>query len=399
MTARPAMSRPMATSRGWRGLVGLGRGQDVAQGDQLAVLVGHLDADGRRARDGGQDAHVGRRHGVGDVLGQAGDPGHLDAGPELELVAGHRRADGHADQPGLDPVGGQGVLQGPALRPRPAACRPRPALARFSRATGGSRHVPCWAAGPRAIDSCSAPGAGDRPSGRPRPRPRGSRLRRRRRRPAAGVDRRRRPASASAVAPRRRRRRGASGRQRRGVAAGWRSAPRLRSALGRSSPASGSPADARARAAGAATGGQVAGLARPACRSGSAATTADQRRSSTMPAPQGAEDRRAAGLPTDGPDAARRPTDSVGRRRRPARPSSCGRAAAARCSEPADRRRAARSRRGRPGPAPRRGAGPGSSDDRRPRPGTGGTRQPAPAEQVAGGRPDAPWPAGPARST
>ena len=113
MTARPAMSRPMATSSG--GLAGVRTGllgiQDVGQGHQLAGAVGHLDADGRLARDGGEDAHVGRGHGVGDVLGQAGHPGHLDAGPELELEAGDRRAHPGADEAGLHAVGGQGTHQ------------------------------------------------------------------------------------------------------------------------------------------------------------------------------------------------------------------------------------------------------------------------------------------------
>ena len=42
---------------------------------------------------------------------QAGDAGHLHARPELELVAGDGRADGHADEPGLDAVLGQRVLE------------------------------------------------------------------------------------------------------------------------------------------------------------------------------------------------------------------------------------------------------------------------------------------------
>ncbi len=80
MTARPAMSRPMATSRGWPlALRASLRLEDVAQRDELARPVRHLDADGRLARDGCEDAHVGRRHGVGDVLGEAGDAGDLDA--------------------------------------------------------------------------------------------------------------------------------------------------------------------------------------------------------------------------------------------------------------------------------------------------------------------------------
>ena len=67
-TGRPAMSRPRATSSGWVAAWASGGGQDVTDGDQLALLVGHLDADGRAARDRGQDAHVGGGHGVGDVL-------------------------------------------------------------------------------------------------------------------------------------------------------------------------------------------------------------------------------------------------------------------------------------------------------------------------------------------
>ncbi len=91
---------------------GLRRGQDVPQRHQLPAAVGHLHADGRLAGDGGQDADVGGGHGVGDVLGEGGHPGHLHPRPQLQLVAGHRRADGAADQPGLHPVGGQRLHQG-----------------------------------------------------------------------------------------------------------------------------------------------------------------------------------------------------------------------------------------------------------------------------------------------
>ena len=111
MTARPAMSRPMATSSGWRCRVRPRRLEDVAQRDELAGPVRHLDADGRLARDGREDAHVGRRHGVGDVLGEAGDPGDLDAGAELDLVTGHRRAHPAPHEAGLDAVRGQRAHQ------------------------------------------------------------------------------------------------------------------------------------------------------------------------------------------------------------------------------------------------------------------------------------------------
>ena len=50
------------------GRLRLRRRQDVAERDELAGVVGHLDADRRAARDRGEDAHVGGGHGVGDVL-------------------------------------------------------------------------------------------------------------------------------------------------------------------------------------------------------------------------------------------------------------------------------------------------------------------------------------------
>ena len=54
-----------------RGLLRLGRGEDVAEGHELALLVRHLDADRAAARDRGEDAHVGRRHRVRDVVAEA----------------------------------------------------------------------------------------------------------------------------------------------------------------------------------------------------------------------------------------------------------------------------------------------------------------------------------------
>jgi hypothetical protein len=47
-----------ARAGAWR-LLGLAASQDVAEGDDLALLVGDLDADRLLARDGGEDAHVG----------------------------------------------------------------------------------------------------------------------------------------------------------------------------------------------------------------------------------------------------------------------------------------------------------------------------------------------------
>ncbi len=59
ITARPAMSRPSATSRGWVARLRLLGGEDVTERDQLALAVGDLHPDGRPAGDGGQDADVG----------------------------------------------------------------------------------------------------------------------------------------------------------------------------------------------------------------------------------------------------------------------------------------------------------------------------------------------------
>ncbi len=160
MTARPAMSRPMATSSGWRGRPRLLGVEDVAQGDQLAGPVRHLDADGRLARDRRQDAHVGRRHGVRDVLGQAGDPGHLDARAELELVAGHRRAD-----PAARP-GGSRRRGRPARAPAPR--RPR----RSGAGPGAASSTPRAATGPAAPTRPGARAATGTATGPPRSRPR-----------------------------------------------------------------------------------------------------------------------------------------------------------------------------------------------------------------------------------
>jgi hypothetical protein len=57
------------------------------------------------------DADVGRCHRISDVLVEARDPCDLDAWSELELVTRHGRADGHADESGLDAVRGEGGLE------------------------------------------------------------------------------------------------------------------------------------------------------------------------------------------------------------------------------------------------------------------------------------------------
>ena len=110
------MSLPTATSSGCVASVASGDTIRSPRATSWRWWFGHLDADRRSTRDGRQDAHVDGGHRVGDVLLQAGDPGDLDAGPELELVAGDRRADGHPEQR---------ASPHRATRATPAACRPR----------------------------------------------------------------------------------------------------------------------------------------------------------------------------------------------------------------------------------------------------------------------------------
>jgi hypothetical protein len=76
--------------------------QHVAEADLLAVGVRDLDADRGLAGDRAEDAHVGRGDGIRDVLGEGGDPLDLDAGAELDLVAGDRRATAEAGDLGVD---------------------------------------------------------------------------------------------------------------------------------------------------------------------------------------------------------------------------------------------------------------------------------------------------------
>ena len=76
--------------------------EDLAHADGRGVLVGHLDADGGLAGDGGEDAYRLRAHAEGDVLVEAGDLFDAHAGGGHDLVAGDDGADvdfaeGHLD--------------------------------------------------------------------------------------------------------------------------------------------------------------------------------------------------------------------------------------------------------------------------------------------------------------
>ena len=143
------MSLPIATSSGLLGLGGFGRREQVAERDELALMVGHLDADRRSTGDRGEDAHVDRRHCVGDVLLQAGDPGDLDAGAEFEFVSGDRRADRHAEQRRFDTVRCERLVQ------HSATCLDRLAIDRLLSGPFEERHrrqhpLADWAPSPTA---------------------------------------------------------------------------------------------------------------------------------------------------------------------------------------------------------------------------------------------------------
>ncbi len=85
--------------------------QDVAERDQLPPPIRHLDADRRLPRDRGEDAHVGCRQRIRDVVREARDLGDLHTGRELDLVSRHGRPGDDAGQPGIHAVLEQRLFQ------------------------------------------------------------------------------------------------------------------------------------------------------------------------------------------------------------------------------------------------------------------------------------------------
>ena len=140
ITALPLMSRPTATSSGCVARFASGDARMSPRATIWRSRVGHLDADRLAARDRRQDAHVGRRHRVGDVLVEARDPGHLHAGAELELVAGDRRAHHHARRAWSRRRAGRAPPRGPGRPPRRRPCRPPARRCAAARSGDGSFH-------------------------------------------------------------------------------------------------------------------------------------------------------------------------------------------------------------------------------------------------------------------
>ncbi len=86
-------------------------GDHVAQPDDVAVVVGDFDADGRLAGDRGHDPHAGHGQGDRQVVGQAHDPRDPQAGLELDLELGDHRAGVDLDDADLIAEIEQGPLQ------------------------------------------------------------------------------------------------------------------------------------------------------------------------------------------------------------------------------------------------------------------------------------------------
>ena len=78
------------------------RAQHVAEAHKLSVGVGDLDADRTLAGDGAEDAHLGTRHGVGDVATECRHSLDLDTRPEFDLVSRDGRAAREARDPRVD---------------------------------------------------------------------------------------------------------------------------------------------------------------------------------------------------------------------------------------------------------------------------------------------------------
>ena len=109
--ARPEMSTPRPTARGWLAAAASGLRRTSPRVIKSSLAVGYFDPDGGFARNRDQQPDIGSGQGVGDVVGQARNPVDLDAGSELDLVAGDSGARHDLGQLGIDAVLAQRLLQ------------------------------------------------------------------------------------------------------------------------------------------------------------------------------------------------------------------------------------------------------------------------------------------------
>ena len=194
--------------------------EDLAQVDQLDLFVRDLEADDGFPGDDLDNPHAHRRQRSGEVLGQGGDPAHLQARRWLKLEAGDDRpgVDGHHLY--VDPEVAQLDFHLPGPRPTSRAAGRRAGRAGRAPAAGGpparrersaapgwregsarSRPAPARCAAAACVSGCA--GSSPPPSA-PAPGVRGETSRRSRRRsdrPAteANRDRVRRPVASMTV--------------------------------------------------------------------------------------------------------------------------------------------------------------------------------------------------------
>ncbi len=89
----------------------LARLHQLAEGDDLRVGVGDLDAHGAASRDRRHDPDALRAHREGEVIRQVRDLPHLDAGPRLDLELRHHRARRPPHDLGVHTKGGERLLE------------------------------------------------------------------------------------------------------------------------------------------------------------------------------------------------------------------------------------------------------------------------------------------------
>ena len=129
---------------------------DVAQGDEVGPLVGHLHPHRRLAGDGREDADLGAGQSVGQVVLEAGDLAHLRARSQLQLVP----RDPRARPPCRRPAPPRRTAPGPGAARRRCPARPPIASDRRGRRSCGAARL--RAAGRRAAPPAARSGAASR---------------------------------------------------------------------------------------------------------------------------------------------------------------------------------------------------------------------------------------------
>lgn len=93
------------------GHLGFRAREDITQSYESSLAVGYFDSDGGFTGYGDEQADIGGRQGIGDVVGKARNPIDFDAGSELDLVAGDSWARHDLGELGIDAVLTQRLFQ------------------------------------------------------------------------------------------------------------------------------------------------------------------------------------------------------------------------------------------------------------------------------------------------